>query len=339
MNLLIRTFALALVLLASYSSQAQDVQKLLETARNFSRTGDFDNALLVLQKASQQMPGDLDIQKELAYTYFRAGNYKDAVPVALALAEREDADVQAYQIAGNIYKGVGDPKECDKLYKKALKKFPNSGVLYFEYGELLLTQQQRNEAIKMWEKGIEVDPSYPGNYYHAGKFYYYTGSNAALTLLYGEIFVNMESYTVRTAEIKNMLLDAYKKFYLNKPEPTQGKKKSQGGFQQSVADLLWQQSSLADMGVTAESLTMIRTQFILSWNETLAAKYPYKLFEHQQYLLREGMFEAYNQWLFGPVANMQKYQQWANANSKKLSDFNYYQKNRIFKMPAGQNYQ
>ena len=93
------------------------------------------------------------------------------------------------------------------------------------------------------------------------------------------------------------------------------------------------------MGITAESLTMIRTQFILSWNESLAAKYPHKLFEHQQYLLREGMFEAYNQWLFGPVANMQKYQQWANANSKKLSDFNYYQKNRIFKMPAGQNYQ
>lgn len=336
---MIRYFLLTAVLITSISAAAQDVSKLLESARSFSRSGDFDNAILVLQKAAQQKPDDLEIQKELTYTHFRAGNFKDAAPLALALSAREDADVQAYQIAGNVFKGVGDPKECDKLYKKALKKYPNSGVLYFEYGEIMLTQQQRNEAIKLWEQGIEVDPSYPGNYYHAGKFYYYTGTNPALTLLYGEIFVNMESYTVRTAEIKNMLLDAYKKFYLQKPEPAQGKKKGTAGFQQSVADLLAQQAELASMGVTPESLTMIRTQFILSWFESKSSKYPYKLFDHLQYLLREGLFEAYNQWLFGPVANMQKYQQWANANAKKQSDFNYYQKNRVFKMPAGQNYQ
>lgn len=336
---MIRSYLLIAVLFTSIGVAAQDVSKLLETARNFSRGGDFDNAVIVLKKAAQQKPDDLEIQKELTYTYFRAGNFKDAAPLAIAMSEREDADVQAYQIAGNVFKGVGDPKECDKLYKKALKKYPGSGVLYFEYGEIMLAQEQRNEAIKLWEKGIEVDPAYPGNYYHAGKFYYYTGSNPTLVLLYGEIFVNMESYTVRTAEIKNMLLDAYKKFYLQKPEPVQGKKKGTAGFQQSVADQLSQQAELASMGVTPESLTMIRTQFILSWYDSKAAKYPYKLFDHLQYMLREGLFEAYNQWLFGPVANMQKYQQWANANPKKQSDFSYYQKNRVFKMPAGQNYQ
>lgn len=335
---MIRSLTFIIVaLLTGILAQAQDTDKLLETARNFTKNGDYDNAVLVLQKAAQQKPQDLTIQKELVYTHYRAGNYKEAAPMAINLYNREDADVQAYQIAGNVFKGMGDAKESDKLYKKALKTFPNSGVLYFEYGELMLTQQQRNEAIKLWEKGIEVDPIYPGNYYHAGKFYYYTGSNPALSLLYGEIFVNMESYTVRTAEIKNMLLDAYKNFYLQKTDA--GKKRGNGGFQQTVADLLWQQSDLASMGVTAESLTMIRTQFILQWFEGPAKKYPYKLFDHQQYLLREGMFEAYNQWLFGPVSNMQKYQQWANANAKQLADFNYYQKNRVFRMPAGQNYQ
>jgi hypothetical protein len=35
---------------------------------------------------------------------------------------------------------MGDPKEFEKTYKAASKKFPNSGALYFEYGEVMLTQ-------------------------------------------------------------------------------------------------------------------------------------------------------------------------------------------------------
>ena len=32
-------------------------------------------------------------------------------------------------------------------------------------------------------------------------------------LIYGEIFINIESFTSRTAEIKNILLDGYKKLF------------------------------------------------------------------------------------------------------------------------------
>ena len=333
-----RTILLLIVCTAVLSAKAQDASKMLETAQAYSKKGDFTNALLVLSKAYKANPGDLEIQKELAYTYYRAGKLKEAVPISKLMTERDDADVQSFQIAGNIYKALGDPKEFEKTYKTALRKYPNSGALYFEYGEVLLTQQQSSEAIKMWEKGIEVDPSYPGNYYHAGKYYYYTGTNPALTLLYSEIFVNMESYTVRTAEMKNVLLDAYKNFFLQKPEPKTGKKKQQN-FQQSVANVMLSQADAASMGITPETLTMIRTRFILGWFDKLGNKYPNKLFEQMQFLLREGMFEAYNQWLFGPVTDMSRYQQWANTNAQKVNDFAYFQKNRVFKMPAGQFYQ
>ena len=329
---------MAIAAMAIFRVQAQDVEKLLESARTFSKQNDFENALLVLNKAAQMRPGDLTIQRELAYMYYRSGNYRDALPTVQSLTERQDADVPCFQIAANVYKGIGDPKECEKVYKKGLKKFPNSGALYFEYGELMLTQQQSGEAIKLWEKGIDAEPSYPGNYYHAGKYYYYTGSNPTLSLVYTEIFLNMESYTVRTAEMKNVLLDAYKKFYLQKPDPQAGKKRS-AGFQQTVADMLMEQADQASLGITAESLTMIRTRFLLAWQQQMAGKYPHKLFDQQQFLLREGMFEAYNQWIFGPVSNMAQYQQWANANAGKVNDFSYYQKNRVFRMPAGQNYQ
>ena len=328
-------FSFLICFLALNLSAQDDVQKLLETARTFTRQGDYTNAILVLNRAAALKPGDLGIEKDIAYNQYLAGNLDQAAVLAKQLLEREDADVQTFQIAGNIFKGMNDNKECLKLYKKGIKKFPNSGALHFEYGEILLIDEQRQEAIDQWETGIDTDPSYSGNYYHAAKFYAFNKYNIVRTILYGEIFVNLESYSVRTAEMKDYLLKAYKQFYVTEPEP-EGKKAN--AFEAAVAATLRKQSDQLSRGVNTESLTIIRTRFLLDWFEHSAEKYPYRLFEQQQYLVREGLFEAYNQWLFGQVNDMVQYQQWASNNPKKIADFTHYQKNRVFRMPPGQNY-
>ena len=105
--------------------------------------------------------------------------------------DRDDADVVCFQLGGNVYKALEEAKECEKVYKKGLKKFPNSGPLYSEYGELLWATKDYS-AIDQWEKGIQVDPAYSGNYYNAALYYFYT-KDKVWSLIYGEIFVNMES--------------------------------------------------------------------------------------------------------------------------------------------------
>ena len=172
-----------------------------ETARSFMRTGDFDNAILVLKKALQQNPNSLDLQKDLAMSYLYKRDFASAMNVVKPMLERDDADVVTYQIGGNVYKALEMVKDADKMYKKALKKFPNSGPLYSEYGELLW-DKKNYEAIDQWEKGIEVDPSYAGNYYNAASYYYFT-KDKVWTLIYGrELFVNMEYLTERATEVK-----------------------------------------------------------------------------------------------------------------------------------------
>ena len=99
------------------------------------------------------------------------------------------------------------------------------------------------------------------------------------------------------------------------------------------------QMSIAETGINTETLSMIRTRFILDWfSDKNAAKQPFKLFEQQQQLLREGMFEAYNQWLFGPAQNLTAYQSWVNLHSIEAEAFHKFQTGRIFKIPAGQYY-
>src|SRR5688572_136068 len=216
----ILSFFLAVGIACSISAQTEDVKSLNATARNFMVAGDYNNAILVLNRALQLDKNNLDLQKDLVQTYYLKQDYDKAYEGVKVLVEREDADVMTFQIAGNVYKALEEVKECDKMYKKALKKFPKSGALLSEYGELLWATKDFS-AIELWEEGIRVDPAYGGNYYNAARYYFYT-KDKVWSLIYGEIFVNMESLSERGAAMKQLLFDGYKEKLFAEPDLLKG---------------------------------------------------------------------------------------------------------------------
>ncbi len=318
-------------------AQTEDVKTLHENAKTFMRSGDFDNAIIVLVRALQQDKKSLDLQKDLVMCYYLKRDYAKALDGAEALLERSDADVVSYQLAGNVYKALEQPKECEKIYKKGLKKFPKSGPLYSEYGELLWSLKDFS-AIEQWLKGIQSDPAFSGNYYNAALFYFFT-KDKVWSLVYGEIFINMESLSERGAAMKQLLLQGYKEKLFAEADLLKGEDKNKSEFAKAFLQGMNKQSSLANKGLTIETITMIRSRFILDWYTANATKFPFRLFDYHQQLLRDGMFEAYNQWLFGPVDNLAAYDNWTKAHAEQYTAFNTFQRSRIFKMPAGQYYQ
>ena len=320
-----------------FAQPGDDVKQMRENAQSFLRSGDYDNAILVLNRALQKDKNNLELQKDLVQAYYYKRDFAKALEGTKVLVEREDADVMTYQIAGNVFKALEEVKECEKMYKKALKKFPKSGPLYSEYGELLWDLKDFS-AIEQWEKGIQVDPAFSGNYYNAAQHYFYT-EDKVWSLVYGEIFVNMESMTERGAAMKKLLLSGYKEKLFQEADLQKSIAKTKSEFAKAFLSSMSKQYSLTNKGVTTEVLTMIRTRFILDWYANNAAKFPYKLFDFQQQLIREGMFEAYNQWLFGTVENLAAYDNWIKTNNEKYAAFTNFQKSRIFRMPATQYYQ
>jgi tetratricopeptide (TPR) repeat protein len=330
--------AACLILSLLNGVKAQDAQQTpLETGRTFMRQGDFDNAILVFSRLLQQEPKNKDIRKDLVMCYYYKRDYAKAKEQLEPLLDDDDADVMSYQLAGNIYKAIEEVKNAEKMYKKAIKKFPSSGPLYSEYGELLWASKD-NEAIELWEKGIKADPSFSGNYYNAALYYFYT-KDKVWALVYGEIFVNMESLTERAAAMKKLLFTAYKEKLFADVDLMKGQDKNKSDFAKAFLQTMGKQSALLSKGVTTETLTMIRTRFILDWFTTYASKFPFRLFDYQRQLLQEGMFEAYNQWLFGTIENLAAYDNWTKTHTEAYSAFTGFQKGRIFKVPPGQYYQ
>ena len=333
-RILLLPFILVLASLATLAQQP-DAKTLQETARTFTRQGDYANAIVVLNGAIQKDPQNIELLKDLSFNYYLQRDYSKGLNIARPLTERPDADVQCYQMTGLFYKAVDDPRECEKLYKAGIKRFPRSGVLYNEYGEMLWARQDYS-AIKQWEKGIEIDPNYSANYYNAAKHYFLT-YDKVWSIIYGEIFVNLESYSKRTAEIKNLLLEGYKKLFAEGDILKNQNIKSP--FVAAYLGVLSNVSPAIAQGITTESLTVLRTKFILAWFEKYPAGFPFRLFDYQRQLLKDGLFDAYNEWIFGAAENLPAFQTWSTSHGDDYSRFTNFQKGRIFKLPEGQYYQ
>jgi len=315
-------------------AQSEDAEKLHENAKAFMRQGDYANASLILARALIQAPGNLGIIKDLAFDYYLQKENAKALETIKPSLENDNADDQAYQIGGTIYRALGQQKEAEKLYKKAIKIFPKSGSLYNDYGEMLWVGHDFS-AIKQWEDGIKQDPAFAGNYYNASKYYFLT-TDKIWCLVYGEIFINLESFTSRTAEIKNILLDGYKKLFADPDLLSNTKDKN--SFEVSYLTTMNKQNNVVINGLNAETLTMLRTRFILDWDQTYAKKFPFRLFERQEQYLQDGLFPAYNQWIFGASQNLAGYQNWISTHAEEYAAFNKFQQVRIFKVPDGQYY-
>ena len=131
-------------------------------------------------------------------------------------------------------------------------------------------------------------------------------------------------------------MNAYKRLFADPDLLKNAKDKS--AFEIAFLTCMNKQNDVVIRGINPETLTMIRTRFILDWNRNYAKKFPFKLFELQEQLLEEGLFPAYNQWIFGTSQNLASYQNWTSNHADEAENFRKFKAGIIFKIPKGQYY-
>ena len=331
-----KLFVLFVSLLACSCVFAQDTSNYIaKTIYVLMRDADYNNAILVLSGELEKEPNNAEYKKKLGFCYYYIHDYENAKKNLLYLLKNKTGDDQCIQILGNIYRDEDQLEECKKVFTEGLQQFPDSGPLYNEMGNLLWEMHDQT-AIDYWEKGIEADPNYSKNYYNACR-YYHLYNQSMWSLLYGEIFVNLDPMNIKSPEIKEILINDYKKLFVALAS-SDSSFKEKGKFAKQFIKELNKQKSIAYTGINMNSLMAIRARFVLDWFNDNQTKFPFKLFEYHQELLREGLFEAYNQWLFGAAENINAFQIWTQNNSIDYYLFNQLQQSRIFKLPKGQYY-
>lgn len=300
--------------------------------------GSIDESIELLEEAKKLDPESYVYDYEIGFAYSLKKEYSKAIETFKQVIKYKDANDQCYQMLGNLYDNKGDYKKAIKTYDKGLKLFPNSGRLFLEKGTAYAFQKKYNEAIKYYENGIKVDPIFPSNYYRAASLFF-NSEDEVWAMIYGEIFINLESNSRRTQEISKLLFDTYRsqiKFISDTSLSvsfcknsvitlTDEDLKNPGQIKLPFGSAVYEPTLLLSIDdekkIDLNSLNRIRQNFLDTYyKKSFNTSYPNVLFERQKSIKDSGNFEAYNFWLLSS-GDPDAFNLWKDNNEEKWNKF------------------
>ncbi|MBL7765625.1 MAG: tetratricopeptide repeat protein [Chitinophagaceae bacterium] len=325
-------FYFALIIVQVSSAQAlvgrtEEGRGLYGNARDYLQKGDYSNAIMVFNQAVQVEPDNLVFRRDLAFAYYLQGDMLRGEHMIAPLLKVDSADEETFKIACVIYSSMKKMEEAKEAINKGISKYPKAGILYAEKGELYTRQKKYKDASAAWEKGIENAPAYHMNYYNLSKVYFFT-KDYLWAIIYGETFVNMESFSSKTEEVKKIVFESYKFLIaeLNNValDGKQNRYENPTNFKSASMKIFDNLRNVVTGGINVENLSMLRARFLLDWNRQFALKYPFELFDYQHKMIQQGFYECYNQWLFGKLDHAGIFKQWTQKHASKMNEFDVY---------------
>ena len=297
--------------------------------------GKPDEAISFIKQAQRLDPKNIAYDYELAFIYHSKKDYSKTVELLEKLTSRSDANGKIYQLLGNTYDEMNKPDKALAAYQAGLARLPNSGELYYEQGIMSLKKKDYSTALNFFEKGIEMDPNYPTNYYRAAKLFL-SSAEKIWGMLYGELYIIQDPFTERSKEMSKLLYETYvrqiaiapmgqvKVFFANRVIPDSLAmndslaKKTQ--FAKTVYEALLVQGLKKETVVDPLSLSRVRKSFIENYYKTDAWKqFPNALFDYQYKLLKAGKLDIYNYWLL-QLYNPTEFARWQEVNQTEYRD-------------------
>lgn len=317
--------------LTAQSTEALAVQKTEEAIRLMDK-GQIEESLKLLDEAGKLDPKNVDIPYEKGYAHYLAKDYEETIDLLTTLVRKKKANDLVFELLGNSYDLAGNRDKAIQTYEAGLKRLPKSGRLYLELGGMYLVTSDYDRAIGYFEKGIDVQPDFSSNYYHLAKIFL-NSEEEVWGMIYGEIFMNLERNTARTAEISKLLYDTYKseiRFTSDTSFTVSFSKNSVINLSSGklaipygigVYEPTLMMSMLNEKAIDLNSLDRIRTAFIENYFSNKNSKeYANVLFDFQNTVLKEGHLEAYNHWIL-MKGDEDGFVQWKNSNSEKWNRF------------------
>ena len=331
----------------------EQVLALQRQAIELMDNGDPDQGIVLLRQALTLDPDYWPLTYEMAYAYMVKRDYQKAIKLAKTLYKYEDCNDLVYQLVGNCYDYLKNPKKALKVYAQGLKRFPDSGALYLEQGVVSGMQGHYDEAVASFEKGISVAPMFPSNYYRAAQFYAYSTSKV-WSQIYGEIMMNLLPSGDRNKEMSELLFRNYKTgivfstdsvsvdFYENRPIAITIDMLLAGDVREpygAVYEAAMQAAAGGERSVDLESLNRIRSRWIdeglkkLDEGANTVLKYDNQIvvpfLEYLRSVRDAGHLEAYNYWVLRE-GNKTAFGLWVNDNRQKFNDFmKWFEHNRL----------
>ena len=121
--------------------------------------GDLERALELLTEGVAAHPHALRCSTTLAAVLERRGDYAEAAQAAERGAGEGGGMPQLHKNLGDCYYRAGRYDEALEPYLRAMKINPAlGGDVYLKLGNIRFRRQEREQALRCWERALELDP-------------------------------------------------------------------------------------------------------------------------------------------------------------------------------------
>lgn len=299
-------------------------------------SGKFDEGIALIRKAQKLDPKNIRYDYELAYAFYLKKDFDKSTELLNKLIPRSDATGKFYQLLGNIYDELKFPVKALETYRSGLARFPKAGELYYEMGILNLKKKDYGNALYYFEKGIEIDPSYPSNYYRAAKLFL-SSNEKVWGMIYGEIYIILNPFNETNKEISKMLYETYltqvaiipggqaKAFFANRVIPDSlamsDSLAAKTRFAKTIYEAGLEKGFRNESKVDLLSLMRVRKAFVENYFKGDEWKqYPNALFDYHYKLLKAGKMDIYNRWILLQHDRV-KFMNWQQDNQEEFKEF------------------
>ena len=301
----------------------------LEEAIHLMDNGKAKDAIKIFEKLEKKYENNYIVQYEKLFAYYKAGEFKRIVKDGPKLYQHPECEPQLYQLVGNAQDVLGDPEAAVKTYDEGLKRFPNSGHLYLEKGNIHLLHKCYNEAVECYTRGVEVQPDFASNYYRLALLYAQS-TEPLWGIVYAEVVCNLQPGTQRAEEMGKLIYNLFQENIKiedgNKAHVTLTNNNTininsdttdvQVPFPLMYEMGTMKSSALIDFmktkKLTVEMIADVRKDALAHIDSVAPGYYNLSLLDYHRKLINDGHWEAYNMWLMSPGAEDET-NQWADT--------------------------
>ena len=135
-------------------------EELIQKADNAFENGDADKALSLLNEANEKEANNPDILFKIAYILQGQSNDDKALKYYKEALKLDENNEFIHNALATIYKRNDEFVSARMHLDESLEIDESNPITYYNYGNLLVKMQKEDEAILMYEKALEINPTF-----------------------------------------------------------------------------------------------------------------------------------------------------------------------------------
>lgn len=184
--------------------------KLFQKGNRAAQAGDYQKAIKLFAKVLETIPHHVDARRNLAMAHLETGKAEEAKRLLQECLKIDPSNVWTFVLLGNIAaKHDRNPDVAAFYYEAGLAINPGDNILLNNFAALQTERGDFDAAKELFEKAIEVDPSYPNTSYGLALLHKTTGSPEAALDQLEQLFSQPKSADIRNEPVYRNARDLY----------------------------------------------------------------------------------------------------------------------------------